>query len=90
MADHFSQLRPREAPILAFTPNEQIARRLTLNWATLPIVMPFDLVPEHTIADAEKLLLQRGLIAIGDHLIVLTDVLAGSERFDSIQLRRAI
>lgn len=90
MADHFSQLRPKDAPIFAFTPSEQVARRLTLNWNTLPIVMPFNLVPEHTIADAEKLLLQRGLVQVGDQLIVLTDVMAGGERFDSIQLRRVV
>lgn len=88
LADNFSQLRPAKAPIFAFTPSENIARKLTLNWATLPIVMRFDLNPEHTIADAEKVLLQRGLIQTGDQLVVLTDVLAGSERFDSIQLRR--
>lgn len=90
MADHFSQLRPREAPIFAFTPSEQVARRLTLDWDTHPIVMPFNLNPDHTIADAEKLLLQRGLVQVGDQLIVLTDVMAGGERFDSIQLRRVV
>ncbi len=90
MADHFSQLRPKEAIILAFTPNEQVARRLTLNRATLPLVMPFDLNPEHTIAESEKLLLARGLISLGDMLVVLTDVLAGAERFDSIQVRRVV
>lgn len=87
MADHFSQLRPLRAPIFAFTPSEQVALRLTLNWGTLPIVMPFDLRPEHTIADAEKLLLARGLASPGDQVIVLTDVVVGPERFDSIQLR---
>jgi len=87
MADHFSQLRPLRAPIFAFTPSEQVALRLTLNWGTLPIVMPFDLRPEHTIADAEKLLLARGLAQPGDQVIVLTDVVVGPDRFDSIQLR---
>lgn len=88
MADHFSQLRPKEAPIFAFTPSEQIARRMTLNWAILPIVMPFDLNPEHTIVAAEKELVKRGLISSDDQLVVLTDVMTGHDRFDSIQLRR--
>jgi len=87
MANHFSQLRPREAPIFAFTPSEQVARRMTLNWGLLPLVMPFDLNPEHTIAEAEKLLLRRGLVEVGDQLVVLTDVMTGQDRFDSIQLR---
>ncbi len=90
LADHFSQFRPAQAPIFAFTPTDEVARRLTLNWATLPIVMPFDLNPEHTVASAEKLLLERGLVAVGDSLVVLTDSMAGAERFDSIQLRRVM
>jgi pyruvate kinase len=88
MADHFSQMRPAQAPIYAFTPSEEVARRLTLNWATIPIVMRFDLDPEQTVAEAQKLLLNRGLAQIGTQLVILTDILTGNERFDSIQLRR--
>ncbi|MEX1118178.1 MAG: pyruvate kinase [Terrimicrobiaceae bacterium] len=88
MADHFSQQRPLKAPIYAFTPSEQVARRLTLNWATLPIVMPFDLRPDFTIAGAERLLLAAGLVAHGDEVVILTDVVVGPDRFDSIQVRR--
>lgn len=90
MANHFSQLRPAEAPIFAITPNAEIARRLTLNWSTLPLVMPFGANPEETIAHAEKLLAERGLVTSGDQLIILTDVIAGNERFDSIQLRKVL
>lgn len=90
MANHVSQLRPLKAPIFAFTPTEEVAHRLTINWSTLPIVMAFDINPEHTIADAEKLLLKRGLVKPGDQLVILTDVIAGSERFDSIQLRQVM
>ena len=74
--------------IYAFTPSEEVARRLTLNWATIPIVMRFDLDPEHTVAEAERLLLNRGLVQIGTQLVIFTDILTGSDRFDSIQLRR--
>jgi pyruvate kinase len=88
MADHFSQLRPEKAPIYAFTPSEEVARRLTLNWATIPIVMPFAEDPEQTIANAEKLLLQRGLIQLGTQLVVQTDIVTKGERYDSIQLRQ--
>jgi pyruvate kinase len=88
MADHFSQLRPEKAPIYAFTPSEEVARRLTLNWATIPVVMPFELDPERTIGQAEKLLLNRGMAQLGTQLVVLTDIVTGGERYDSIQLRR--
>ena len=88
MADHFSQLRPEKAPIYAFTPTEEVARRLTLNWATVPIVMPFQQDPEQTVAEAEKLLLNRGMVQLGTQLVVLTDIVTGRERFDSIQVRK--
>ncbi len=52
--------------------------------------MKFDLDPEHTIAEAERLLLDRGLAQMGTQLIVLTDIMTGSERFDSIQFRRTL
>jgi pyruvate kinase len=90
MADHFSQLRPAHSPIYAFTPSEEVARRLTLNWATFPVVMRFDLDPENTVAEAEKLLLTRGLVQLGTQLVILTDILTGSERYDSIQLRKVV
>jgi pyruvate kinase len=90
MADYFSQLRPAHSPIYAFTPSEEVARRLTLNWATIPIVMRFDLDPEHTVAEAERLLLTRGLVQVGTQLVILTDILTGSERYDSIQLRKIV
>jgi len=90
LAGYFSQLRPLKAPIFAITPTGAVARSLTINWSTLPLVMSFGINPEHNIADAEKLLLKRGLVKAGDQLIILTDVIAGSERFDSIQLRQVI
>ncbi len=87
MADHASHLRPERAPIFAFSPSGEVVRHLALNWNTHPIQMAFGIDPDHTIADAERELLRRGLIEKGDHLIILSDVMAGQERFDSIQLR---
>jgi len=49
--------------------------------------MPFDVRPEHTVADAENLLKKLGLAKPGDRLVVVSDILAGEERFDSIHLR---
>jgi pyruvate kinase len=90
MADYASHLRPEDSTIFAFTPTEEVARQLTLNWGTHAIRMPFEVRPEHTVADAENLLKQRGLVQPGDRLIVVSDVLAGEERFDSIHLREVV
>jgi len=90
MADHASHLRPENAPIFAFSPSAEVVRRLALNWNTHPVQMSFGIDPDHTIADAELELERRGLVEKGDQLIILSDVMAGSERFDSIQLRQVI
>ena len=87
MADYTSQLRPEHSPIFAFAPDEDVVRRLSLNWGTYAIKMPFNVRPEHTVADAEKLLKERGLAQPGDRLVVVSDILAGEDRFDSIHLR---
>lgn len=90
LADHASHLRPDNAPIFAFCPSAEVARRLSLNWNTHPIQMSFGINPEHTIVAAELELARRGFVQKGDELIVLSDVLAGSQRFDSIQIRRVV
>jgi pyruvate kinase len=88
MADYTSHIRPEHATIYALTPSEVTARHLTLNWGTLPIVMPFGATPEESVKHAEELLIARGLLKQGDHLIVMNDIIEGDEKFDSIQLRR--
>ena len=87
MADFTSNLRPLIAPIYAFAPNYDLCRKLALNWGTSPFCLPFDLNPLHTIAAAQNHLRERQLVKSGDHLVILSDLLAGEDRFDSVQLR---
>jgi pyruvate kinase len=87
MANFVANLRPDVAPIYAFAPTIEVCRKLTLNWGTFPQHLPFDPNPNRTIAAAENLLVERGLGAEGDHLVIISDMLAGEKRFDSIQLR---
>ncbi len=89
MAACVSGLRPDHAPIYAFTPTIEVCRQLALNWNVSPLRLPFDTNPKRTIAAAIDLLVARRLIEPGDHLVILSDVVAGAETFDSIQLRRA-
>jgi pyruvate kinase len=65
-------------------------RRLTLNWNTHAICLPFGVNPEHNVVDAEQELHRRGLIVSGDKLIILSDVMFAEERFDSIQIRTVL
>lgn len=88
-ADYASHLRPRNTPIYAFAPTIEVCRRIVLNWGVIPIPIPFDANPKKTISSAERLLVERGLIEPKQHLVIVSDMLAGEQRFDSIQLRIA-
>lgn len=87
MADYVSNTRPIVAPIYAFAPTYEICRRLALNWGTHPIYLPFDPNPNRTIGAAQDYLMQNGCVKSGDHLVIVTDMLAGEDRFDAVQLR---
>jgi pyruvate kinase len=87
MANFVANLRPKHSPIHAFTPTWEVCRKLILNRGLIPHYMLFDTNPVRTIASAEMFLSQNGLAKTGDHLVIITDILAGEDRFDSIQLR---
>ncbi|MEO6053577.1 MAG: pyruvate kinase [Chthoniobacterales bacterium] len=89
IAGYASHLRPKNAPIFAFSPSAEVMHQMTLLRAVHPAQMPFSIDPQHTVADAEKYLKEHGMIQHGDPLIIMSDILAGEERFDSIHLRRA-
>lgn len=87
MADSTSNLRPELSPIYAFAPAIETCRKLALNWGTFPLHLQFSTDPNRTIVDAEMLLLAQKLAKPGDHLVIVSDLLAGEARFASIQLR---
>lgn len=86
MADFASNMRP-DAPIYACSPTYEVCRKLTLNWGTTPVHLPFDPNPNRTIAAAQDYLLARGLAKTGDHLVIISDIVVLEDRFASIQLR---
>ena len=87
MANYVSNLRPTNAPIFAFAPTLDVCRQLMLSWGTFPQLLPFDSAPNRTIDAAIKSLIARSLIQSGDHLVIISDLISGDKRFDSIQLR---
>lgn len=86
MADYVSGLRP-QSPVHAFSPTFEICRKLTLNWGVSAHYLSFDPNPNRTIGSAINYLVEKQLAALGDHLVIVSDMLAGEERFDTIQLR---
>ena len=89
MARYVSNLRPENAPIFAFTSNEEVFRQIVISWGTHPVMLEFDQDPNVTINSALKYLSQKKLTDPGDNLIVLTDLLGGRDKVDCIQLRTA-
>ena len=87
MARFTSNLRPRSAPIYAFAPSVEICRQLKQLWGVHALLLPLDKNPELTIQAAEAELTRRKLIEPGDRLVIVSDLLAGKERFASIQIR---
>lgn len=86
MANFVSNLRPT-APIYAFAPAYDVVRKLIVNWGTDPHHLQFDPNPSRTIGAAINYLVTQKLAATGDHLVIVSDMLAGDERFDTIQVR---
>lgn len=87
MADFVSLSRPTSAPIYAFSSTHEICRRIALNWAVQAFYLPFDSNPARTVSAAENFLIERALVRSGEHLVIVSDLLAGEDRFDTIQLR---
>jgi pyruvate kinase len=79
--------RPPRAPILAVTDSIETLRQLKMVRAVEPFLLaPFG-DPEATIERATASLLKLGRIAVGEKLVIVSDVQAKDRRIDSIQLR---
>ena len=81
-------LRPRGVPIYAFTDVESTFRQLLLPWGVEPFMMSFSDDPEQTIRDAIACLRRKGWCRTGTWLVAITNVIAGEQVIDSMQLRQ--
>lgn len=79
--------RPR-CPVIAFTPDPDLVRRLTIFWGVKPFQLDFSGDPETTISNAVSLLIERGLTSSGDLLVITSDMLVkGNNKVNTIQVR---
>lgn len=80
--------RPR-CPIIAFMPDEDLVRRLTLFWGVKPFELEFSDDPEETISRAVKVLFEKGLTSSGDNIVITSDMLDKQNvAVNTIQVRR--
>ncbi|HZE56248.1 MAG TPA: pyruvate kinase [Chthoniobacterales bacterium] len=89
MARYASNLRPENAPIFAFTSSETVFRQIVILWGTHPVMLKFADDPNVTIESAVTYLRKQKLTEPGDNLVVLSDMLGGRDKVDSVQLRTA-
>jgi pyruvate kinase len=89
MARNVSKLRPENTPIFAFTSSEEVYHQLSIYWGVYPVRLDFTDDPNATIEVAEMFLRRTKLTAPGDQLVIISDMRAGQERVDSVQLRTA-
>lgn len=87
LAQKLSSLRPR-VPVYAFTDLSQLYRQLRIMRGIEPFLIRFhDEDPERTIQSVFELLKARGRAEPGTPMVVITNVIAGQKRIDTIQLR---
>jgi pyruvate kinase len=79
-----SQERPK-APIVAYTPDPKVYRRLSLRWGVRPILFPgFEGTLTDVLTQVEADLIARNFVASGDKVLVLGGIpfgQAGSTNF---------
>ncbi|MBN8219999.1 MAG: pyruvate kinase [Spirochaetes bacterium] len=86
-ADFVTAYHPRYATVFAFTNMSQVRRKLLLNRACYPYRIDFSSDPEKTIKTAFALLIKKKLLPAGTKIVIVSDIIAGSERVESIQVR---
>jgi pyruvate kinase len=87
MARFSSWLRPRFSPIFAFTNNPVVRNQLNLCWGVQAFLVKFSSDPEATIQSAEQLLLRDGLLASGDQIVIVSNILARDRLINAVQMR---
>lgn len=82
-----SSLRPRYSPILAFTPDRALTRRMCLLRGVYGHTLEFGDSPLATIARAEEHIRGHSILQTGSPIVVLTEMLVNNHRYWTAQLR---
>jgi pyruvate kinase len=86
-ANNIAAYHPEFPIIHAFTNMTSVRRKLWLNRGILPYRVDFSSDPEKTIALAIETLKKNNMIAIGQQVVILSDIIAGEDRVETIQVR---
>lgn len=88
LAEAVASFRPKTAIIYGCTDDEGVRRKLWCVRSVVPILTNFNNEnPEATVNEAMKELRRRNRLLAGDHVVVVSDIQAGNERIEAIQVR---
>lgn len=87
MAQFLTNCRPFKTYIYAFTNDNRTRRQLFLNRSVVAHRIEFSKEPEKTIQNAFVTLKKREGFQLGDRVVVISDIIAGSG-IDAIQIRK--
>ncbi len=64
-----SKFRP-QSPIVVFTPDNDVLRRLPLFWGVVPLYMPAITDTDRMIKEVDKMLLKKRIVKKGDRIVI--------------------
>ncbi|TGK03832.1 pyruvate kinase [Leptospira semungkisensis] len=82
-----ASFHPRLPLIYAFTNMTTVRRKLWLTRSVIPYRIDFSSDPEKTIKLAIETLKTSGRVKEGDQVVILSDIIAGADRVETIQVR---
>ena len=82
-----ARFRPK-APILGMTANPRTARQLTLSWGVLPVLIDPEWSYEYRVSRAIAQAREKGLLRVGDLVVVLAGIRADSRATDVLRCLR--
>ncbi|NBU98747.1 MAG: pyruvate kinase [Spirochaetia bacterium] len=86
-AMNLAGFHPEYPVIYAFTNMTSIRRKLWLHRGILPYRMDFSSDPEKTIIAAIDTIKKNDMVSVGDKVVILSDIIAGTDRVETIQIR---
>ena len=89
LANHVAMLRPRTAGFYAFTPTEQVCRKLSLTRGIRAFKLSFASNIEETIQRVSELLAKENLVRSGTPIVIVSDILSDHFAANSILLHHA-
>lgn len=76
------------APILAFTPSQDVARRMHLLWGVYPFLTGKNLSPEECIVEGEKIIKRLNLAQKGDFILAISGLRGDGKKTSAIGIHR--